>query len=336
MNDGSVGIAVIGLGFVGGRAHAPSFAKNSESRLVAVSDIRPEPAQRLVEKYGAEYHKDYNEVLARDDVDGVVVSVPTPYHYDIASAAINKGKHVLCEMPLAPTIEKTQELGKKAEDAGVILMPVLNFRFTPNYVKARELIRQGAIGTPMAFAFRELIPAHELAVQWPLSSWAWDLEKSGGYPDFTLSVWSIDLFRWLFESEVEDVSWESNYSSIDGIDDFRGYQTVGSIRMQNGAVGTLQYGSSVAEGRGTSRLEVFGSNSKILQAIWNDKLELLGSGDEMQEWDLKMKGPRVWGHYQIDEYFVTCIKRGERPEFSYEDAVKAQLVSLKIVHHNTS
>jgi predicted dehydrogenase len=331
MSEDPVGVAVIGLGFVGGRAHAPSFAKNPASRLVAVSDLLPEAATRLVEKYGAEYYQDYHEVLESPDVDAVVVSVPTPYHYEIASAALSKGKHVLCEMPLAPTLEQSKKLGEQAKEAGLLLLPVLNFRFTPNYVAAREQLRKGVIGKPMAFAFRELIPAKELAVQWPLSSWAWDIKKSGGYPDFTLSVWSIDLFRWLFDTEVAEVSWESNYSPIEGVDDFRGYQTVGTIRLENGTVGTLQYGSSVAEGRGTSMLEIFGANSRILKAVWNDRLELLGPGDEIQEWDLKLKGPRVWGHFQIDSYFVDCIGKGAKPSFGYEDAVKAQAVSQTIV-----
>jgi hypothetical protein len=78
-------------------------------------------------------------------------------------------------------------------------------------------------------------------------------------------------------------------------------------------------------------LEIFGANSRILKAVWNDRLELLGPGDEMQEWDLKLKGPRVWGHFQIDSYFVDCIGKGAKPSFGYEDAVKAQAVSQTIV-----
>ena len=83
-----------------------------------------------------------------------------------------------------------------AKQSGKILMPSLNFRFTPNYVKAKELIDAGELGTPKAIMYREWIPAADLAMQWPPGAWVWNLEETGG-PLFTLSVWSIDLMRWL-------------------------------------------------------------------------------------------------------------------------------------------
>ena len=64
-----------------------------------------------------------------------------------------------------------------AKAAGVVVMPILNFRFTPNYRKAKELLEQGAIGKPMCLTFREFITAKDLAGQWPLSSWAFPKKK---------------------------------------------------------------------------------------------------------------------------------------------------------------
>ena len=95
------------------------------------------------------------------------------------------------------------------------LMPDLNFRFAPIYIKVKEMIDSGIIGKPIALHYREFIPAASLAEQWPAGSWAWNVEKSGGYPDFTLSVWSIDLVRWMFKSEVADVKWMTSYPRLD-------------------------------------------------------------------------------------------------------------------------
>jgi predicted dehydrogenase len=326
-----VGVAVVGLGFVGGQAHAPSFARIEGSELVAVSDIRPEAATRLVEKYQCQYFKDYNDALALPEVDAVVVSVPTPYHYEIASKALSLGKHVLCEMPLTSSIQLSEDLSREGSEAGVILMPVLNFRFTPNYVKTKALVKEGRIGEPMAFAFREHIPATDLASQWPLSSWAWNAEKSGGLPDYTLSVWSIDLLRWLFETEVESVTWQCRYADLQGVDDFRGYQTVGVVRLANDVVGTLQYGATVGEGLGTSRLEVYGSNTKALEASWNNRVTLHTTADDSEEWAFSEKGPRVWGHRQTDEYFIDCIVHDRSPSFGAKDALIAQKISHGMV-----
>jgi predicted dehydrogenase len=72
-----------------------------------------------------------------------MLAVPTPFHYEMSMKAKGKGKHVLCEMPLAPRASEAERLGKEAEKAGATLMPVLNFRFAPNYVKAKELIDAG-------------------------------------------------------------------------------------------------------------------------------------------------------------------------------------------------
>jgi len=98
-------------------------------------------------------------------VQAVVIAIPTPWHFDLAMKAIKKGKHVLCEMPLAPTIAQVKELQKAAEEAGVVLMPVLQFRFAPIYVKTKELIETGMIGKPIAIHFREFIPAPSIAEQ---------------------------------------------------------------------------------------------------------------------------------------------------------------------------
>lgn len=331
MSEKKVGVAVAGLGFVGGRAHVPAIKKIPGAELVAVIDVIEELAKKVAAKYDVSYYLDHKEALKNPDIDAIVVAVPTPFHYKLAFDAIASNKHVLCEMPLTPTIDESIALGKLAEKADLIFMPNLNFRFTPNYVKTKELIEQGIIGKPLAVTFREFIPAKDLAIQWPLDSWAWDLEKSGGYPDFTLSVWSIDLVRWLLNSEIETVHWATNYAPLEDVENFTGYQTLGIVKLSNGIVGTLHYSATVALGQGTSKLEVFGSKTKTLIAKWNNYLMLVGEDSEKQEWNFTEKGTKVWGHYQADSYFIDCILKEKKPTITVNDAIKAQNVALKIM-----
>jgi predicted dehydrogenase len=244
--------------------------------------------------------------------------------------AIKKGKHVLCEMPITPTIDQVKELQKAADEAGVILMPVLQFRFAPIYVKTKEMIESGMIGKPIAIHFREFIPAMSLAEQWPLGSWAWNIEKSGGYPDFTLSVWSLDMIRWMFGSDIEDVEWKSNYTPIEKYGRILGYNTMGLIKLLNGIVGSLHYGASVAPSATTARLEIYGDNTNVLHAIWFNKIVLYGQEQQPQEWNLDVKGTRVWGHRQIDEHFIQCILQNKQPQVTTEDAIKAIEIAQKI------
>jgi predicted dehydrogenase len=330
MSD-KVGVAVVGVGFVGGQAHVPSFKKIEGSELVALGAQTERRVKPLAEVYGVKYYLDLDKLLDDPRVQAVVVAVPTPFHFDVAMKAIKKGKHVLCEMPIAPTIDKVRQLQKAAEEAKVILMPVLQFRFAPIYVRTKEMIGSGTVGKPIAFHFREFIPAASIAEQWPLNSWAWNIEKAGGYPDFTLSVWSIDMFRWMFESEIARVEWMSNYPKFDNYGGILGYNTMGLLELSNGIVGSLHYSASVVPSASTSRLEIYGDNTNVLHAIWNDKIMLYGADQKPQEWSLEVKGTKVWGHRQIDAHFIECVLQHRQPQVTVEDAIKAQEVAQQII-----
>jgi predicted dehydrogenase len=327
----NVGVAVVGVGFVGGQAHVPSFRKIPGSELVVLGARTERRVTKLSKKYNVKYCLDYDKIVDDPEVNAVVLAVPTPFHFDAAMKAMEKGKHVLCEMPLAPTIAQVKQMRNTAEKNGVVLMPVLNFRFAPAYVKTKEMIQDGVIGNPVAVHFREFIPAAALAEQWPAGSWAWDIERSGGYPDYTLSVWSIDMLRWMFESEIESVEWMSNYAKLREYGDILGYNTMGTIKFSNGIVGSLHYGASVTPSASTSRLEVYGDNTNVLHAVWNNKIIVFGSDPERREWDVPASGTKMWGHYQLDNHFIECVLHKKQPSVTVEDAIKAQEIAGKIV-----
>jgi predicted dehydrogenase len=325
-----IGVAVIGVGFVGGAAHVPSFKKIEGSELVALCASTERRVKPLAEKYNVKYTLDYNKILEDSKVQAVVLSVPTHLHFDYAMEAIKSCRHVLCEMPIATNIDKVRELQNAAKKANVILMPVLNFRFAPIYVRTKEMIKAETVGKPLAIHFREFVSAMSVAEQWPAGSWAWDIEKAGGYPDFTLCVWSIDMLRWMFESEIENVEWMSSYPKLEKSGGIIGYNTMGLIKLSNGIVGSLHYSASVTPSASTSRLEVYGENTAVLHAIWNNKIVLYGPDQEPQEWNLPVKGTRVWGHRQIDEHFIECILQNKQPQVTIDDAIKAQKVAQRI------
>ena len=327
----NVGVAVVGVGFVGGQAHVPTFRKIPGSELVVICDKIEARVKPLSEKYGVKYCLDYEEVLNDPKVDAVVLAVPTPFHSELAMKAMEKGKHVLCEMPLAPTIEQIRKMEETAKKSKVVLLPDLNFRFAPIFVKAKEMIQEGVIGNPIAAHFREFIPAAALAEQWPAGSWAWDINKSGGYPDFTLSVWSIDMLRWLFMDEISSVEWMTNYAPLKEFGGILGYNTMGIIKFRKGIVSSLHYGATVNQLASTSRLEVYGDNTNVLHAVWNNKIVLYSSDPEPKEIPVEAKGTRMWGHYQIDNHFIECVQQNKQPLATVEDAVRTQEIAQKMV-----
>ncbi|MEM3727454.1 MAG: Gfo/Idh/MocA family oxidoreductase [Candidatus Bathyarchaeia archaeon] len=329
-----VGIGVIGCGFIGGKAHIPSFNSIPEAKLVAIVDKDENIAKKYSNRYNIPYYLDYLELLENPEVQGVVVSVPTPYHFKIALDAMNAGKHVLCEMPLAPTIEEAEKLKKTAEEKGVILMPSLNFRFAPLYVKTKQLINEGALRNPIAIYYREFISTDILVTQWPSNSWAWDKNKSGGYPDFTLSVWSLDLAQWLMNSDITEIKWLSKYVNLKEYNGVKAYHTIGLAKFMNNAIGTFQFSALVTYSNATSKLEVFGDSGESLEAVSYDRLILYSKEPDKKEWIFKEGGTKTWGHYQMDKHFVECILKGEKPLVTPEDAVKAIKLAKKIVEQS--
>jgi predicted dehydrogenase len=326
-----VGVGIIGLGFVGEKAHVPSFRKIPGAKLVAVADIDVERAKIVAEKAKVKtVYSNHKDLIADPNVNAVVVSVPTFLHPRLAIDAMRAGKHVLSEVPLAPTMSEAKEMVEESKKAGVILMPGLNFRFTPNFVKVKSLIDKNAIGKPVAAFYREFIPATVLAEQWPANSWAWDDKKTGGGPGFTLSVWSIDLLRWLFGAEVVEVHSAWNEPVLPMLGGTKGYCSLSVLKFSNGLVATLQFSGLVRPIGGISRLEILGDNTNSLTATNNDSVTLCADEPDEQHWTLREPGPRVWGHYQEDEHFVNCIANHKQPIMTGEDALKAQDVATKI------
>ncbi|MBS7622248.1 Gfo/Idh/MocA family oxidoreductase [Candidatus Bathyarchaeota archaeon] len=328
-----VGIGIVGLGFVGERAHLPSFRSIPSARLVAVADVDTERARRAAEKFKVKSAYSSHIDLVRDpEVDAVVISVPTFLHRQIAVDAARAGKHILCEMPLAPTLQEAQEIVDEAEAAGIIFMPSLNFRFTPNYVKVKELIASGSIGAPVAAFYREFIAAEELAQQWPANSWAWDEEKSGGGPGFTLSIWSIDLLRWLLQADIVEVCSFSRDVVLKQFGGTIGYNRLSVLKFSNGAVAGLEFSGLVRPAMSVSRLELLCDSLNSLIAEGNERVILHRAEPDRQEWIFREKGPRVWGHLQEDQHFVESILMKKRPTVTPEDALKAQEAAARIVN----
>ena len=325
-----IGVGVVGCGFVGRGAHVPAFANLEHSLLAAVADPDEKRLGKVAKKYeGTATYKDFQELARDPKVEAVVVSLPTPLHAKAALAAIEAGKHVLCEMPLAASLDEAEQIIEAADKAGVLLMPGLTFRFTPNYVKAKQLFDEGKVGNLSAAIYREFIPAKDLAGQWPADAWVWNLEASGG-PLYTLAVWSIDLMRWLMGTEISSVHSTCKYTKLEQFGGTLGYDAFASLHFANGVVGCLQYSGSVTHSASVSRLELVGDTTNVIEATNNDKVTLLGDDPTKTEWNVKQPGPAMWGHLQQDEHFVNCIKDGAQPIIVPDDGRKAMQVARQI------
>ena len=136
---------LIGCGGIGA-LRAAALGQTPGARLVAVSDVDPERARALAAGHGAAVEPDWRRLVERADVDAVFVSTPPNLHADMAIGALEAGKHVLVEKPLAREPLEARAMMAAAASARRHLATGFNYRFYPSVVRARELMASGRIG----------------------------------------------------------------------------------------------------------------------------------------------------------------------------------------------
>jgi predicted dehydrogenase len=159
VTDSTIGVAVIGAGMAG-RSHAAGYRSAStlydqglpEIRLVAIADVNPAFAGETARRFGFERAEaGWEAVAAADDVDVVSVVVANPLHRQIVEGLLAAGKHVLCEKPMAPTVEDAEAMVAAAESSGRETGVGFVFRRSPAISAIRDQVASGAIGRPLHF-----------------------------------------------------------------------------------------------------------------------------------------------------------------------------------------
>lgn len=142
-----LGYGIVGLGRISGR-HLDSIERLKEARIVAVADANEEKARAVAAARagGVRAYGDYHDLLVDDGIDVVVVLVPTHLHCEVSVAAMDAGKHVICEKAMAPSVADCLTMIEARDRNGVKLMIAHSTRFQPQFITARRLIEEGAIG----------------------------------------------------------------------------------------------------------------------------------------------------------------------------------------------
>ena len=143
-------VAVIGTGFVG-RVHVENIRRQTDAELVAIADQTADLAARFGKTLGIDRATgDYRDLLADPSIDAVHVCTPNMTHFPIVRDAVSAGKHVICEKPLAMSVEEASELVGLARAKGVVNATSYNLRFYPNVAQMRRMIATEAVGEILA------------------------------------------------------------------------------------------------------------------------------------------------------------------------------------------
>lgn len=190
--------ALVGAGEIG-QLRAQAVAQTPGLTLAVVADAIKERAESVAQEWGVDLSTEPLVTVQRSDIDLVIVSTPPDRHAEIAIAAANAGKHVLCEKPLAHTIADAERMCEAAEVNGVLLKTGFNHRYFPAMTAARLLIDEGKIGEVIGVkAFAGHAGGEEFG-----HAWVHNGSVTGGGSLIDNGIHILDLTRFFLGEEVE-------------------------------------------------------------------------------------------------------------------------------------
>ena len=200
VTDGPVRVGLVGCGRVARMFHLPTLLRLPEAHLVALADADAARAREAhAQAPGAAAHTELAEVLGRDDVDAVIVCLPTGLHAEAAVRAFDAGKHVYVEKPLARDVDEGARIVESWRRSGRVGAMGLNMRLQPLFAEARTRVRSGAIGRVVAVRTSFGAAMRELP--------AWKTRRAtGGGALLDLATHHVDLVRFVLDREVREVS----------------------------------------------------------------------------------------------------------------------------------
>ena len=324
-------VGIVGAGNICTSAHLPAYQKLTDIvEVVAIADIVPERAKDAAEKWGIpHYFASVEELLENIDVDYIDICTYTAEHAPVCIAAAKAGKDILCEKPLAATLEQGLAMEKAVKEAGVNFMLAVVTRYGAEQIRFRELYENGVFGEIYAaktqYVRRRGTPG----------GWFTDKELAGGGPVLDIGVHAIDRTWYLMDRPAPvSVSAETSYRIGDfqtkgihrwtpfeqgkGVFDTEDSATV-FFRFEGGKTMMAEIAWAI-NGPEVATTQLFGSKA----GCSFDPLTIYAEDEAGYLTDIQPKVAR--NDYFVEEikHFIDCIHTGKTPISPMEDAVTIQ------------
>lgn len=221
------GIGIIGCG-IWGTIHAQTFSSSPFTQLLSVCDQDRDRAEQLSLKYGSKnYTTDYQEILSNPEISAISIATPDHTHTQIVLDALNAGKHVLVEKPLATTVKECKQILAARDASGTILMVDFHNHWNIPFMQVKKMVESGELGDLQMINVRL---NDTIYVPTKMLSWA-----SKSSPAHFLGSHVVDLIRWITSDEIIKVYSVSRSEVLrkKGIDTPDFYQTI--LEFSNGA-----------------------------------------------------------------------------------------------------
>lgn len=202
-----VGVGIIGCGRIAQERHLPEYEANPNAKIVGVFDLNQKRAEEIAQKYGAKAYTSYEELLADPRVQAVSVCSANSTHAQHTIAALDAGKHVLCEKPMAVTLEECKAMLDAANRNGKYLMIGQNQRLTKAHVMAKQMIEDGVIGRVITF---RTTFGHGGPETWSIdpgkNTWFFDPKRAAMGAMADLGIHKTDLIQFLLSQKVVETT----------------------------------------------------------------------------------------------------------------------------------
>ena len=299
-------VGIVGAGYIGG-VHATLLAKDERVSVSMVHDLLVERAQQIARSTGARIAESIDELI--NDVDAVYVTTPNTMHTAIAMAAIDAGKHVFCEKPMATSIEDARTIFDAASRTSAVFQVGHNRRFAPVYATLKKMLAASG-------------PAHSAHVKMNRGelinpAWVADSEITGGFL-YETTIHMFDMMRFLF-GEVSSIDAIGSSHEYPETDDFSAV-----LRFENGMHATLASSADASWLFPFERVEVFCHHATIttreMESIsYSEGLDGAHRTRSMQQLSKEEK----WGYAQEDRAFLDSIVFGAAVPVTAFDGFKS-------------
>lgn len=236
-------VGIIGCGKIAQVRHIPEYLANAEAEIGGYFDLNAQRAQELAAAHGGRAYASYQDMLKDPEIDAVSVCTTNTTHSEIAVAALRAGKNVLCEKPMASTLEECEAMVEAAHESGKLLMVGHNQELTRAHVLAKQLLEEGAIGRLLTF---RTTFGHGGPETWSIdtgkNTWFFDRKRASMGAMADLGIHKTDLIQFLSGQRVAEAT--ACLATLDKTDASGSRISVDDnaiciYRLSGGAVGTM-------------------------------------------------------------------------------------------------
>lgn len=300
-----VRIGIVGTGYAGG-LHARIFSRDERAEIAALYDIVPERADRLAKTVGGRVCASRDELL--DNCDAVLVCAPNKTHTEIASAAVEAGKHVFCEKPFSIGLDDAQSLLNVAGDTDKVFQVGHNRRYAPVYQKLKALLSEDG-------AHSAHIKMNRGELKNPV--WTGDTNVTGGFL-YETTIHLFDMLRFQFGEIAELVAFGSEHEYPE-LDEFSVI-----FKFKSGFHCTFASSSDASWHFPFERIEVFCHHRTIMTEEMERLFDSRGMDPnfETQSFHMLEKEER-WGYVQEDKAFIDAVLDGTPPPVTAADGYQS-------------